>query len=142
MLPCHGSSPCPLYSKPMAKAATPTVADYLARQPDGARKTLRKVRAAIRKALPGAEETISYQIPSYKLDDAYVVYFAGWKQHYAVYPVSATVRAALADALAPYAMSKGTVRFPYSEPVPVRLIERLAVLLAKEARARRKARRR
>jgi uncharacterized protein YdhG (YjbR/CyaY superfamily) len=125
----------------MAKANTPTVAAYLAKQPEDARKILRKVRAAIRKALPGAEETISYQIPSYKLDGAYVVYFAGWKQHYAVYPVSAAVRAALADELAPYAMSKGTVRFPYSEPVPVRLIDRVARLLAKEARTLRKARR-
>lgn len=125
----------------MAKPATPTVADYLAKQPDEARASLRKVRAAIRRALPRAEETISYQIPCYKVAGAYVVYFAGWKQHYALYPVSATVRAALADALAPYAMSKGTVRFPYSEPVPVRLIARLAGLLAKEARARRKARR-
>ena len=126
----------------MSKAATPTVADYLAKQPDDARKTLRKVRAAIRRALPGAEETISYQIPCYKLDGAYVVYFAGWKQHYALYPVSATVRAALTEELSPYEMSKGTVRFPYSEPVPVRLIERLTGLLAKEARARRTARRR
>ena len=120
----------------MAKAGVPSVDDYIAKQPDEARKVLRRVRALIRKAVPGAEETISYQIPTYRLDGTYVVYFAGWKEHYSLYPVPGAVRAALGAQLDRYEMSKGTIRFPYADPVPARLIARIAALLAKEARGR------
>lgn len=113
-----------------------SVRDYIARQPPKSQAILRRVRSTIRKSLPGAEEVISYQIPAYKRDGGYVVYFAGWKEHYSLYPVTGRIAAALGDELAPYKLSKGTVRFPLSEKVPVKLIERITKLLAKEARAR------
>ena len=103
---------------------------------------LQRVRRTIRKALPGAEEAISYQIPTYKLHGGYVVYFAGWKQHFSLYPATARLVAELKDALAPYEIRKGTIRFPLSEPVPVRLIERIAKRLAREAIERRSTRNR
>jgi uncharacterized protein YdhG (YjbR/CyaY superfamily) len=112
------------------------VAAYIAAQPPVARKALRRVRAIIRKALPGAEERISYQIPAYKVDGRIVIYFAGWKRHYSLYPVGARLAAAFPDRLARYEMSKGTIRFPLSEPVPVKLIERIVKLRAREARQR------
>jgi uncharacterized protein YdhG (YjbR/CyaY superfamily) len=93
---------------------------------------LDRVRATIRKALPGAEEVISYQIPAYKIPGGAVVYFAGWKQHYSLYPASARVVEAFEKELAPYSVSKGTIRFPLAKPVPVRLIEQIAKLRAKE----------
>jgi uncharacterized protein YdhG (YjbR/CyaY superfamily) len=100
---------------------------------------LQRVRSTIRKAVPGALEVISYQIPTYKLHGGYVVYFAGWKQHYSLYPANARLVAAFEDELAPYELSKGTIRFPLKEPVPVRLIGRIAKFLAKEAAERAKA---
>jgi len=98
--------------------------------------SLRRVRGAICKALPAADEGISYQIPTYKLHAAYVIYFAGWKEHYSLYPATRNLVAAFKEELAPYEVKKGTIRFPLSQPVPVRLIERLAKFLAKEATER------
>jgi uncharacterized protein YdhG (YjbR/CyaY superfamily) len=125
----------------MAKTDFKSVDQYLATHPKDVRAVLQRVRGAIRKAVPGAEETISYQIPAYKLDGATVVYFAGWKQHYSLYPVTDYLVAAMKDDVAPYKISKGTIRFPLSEPVPVKLIERIAKFLVKEAARRAKVRR-
>lgn len=117
-------------------AAPRSVDDYIAAKPRPVQAVLQRVRSSIRKALPGAEETISYQIPTYRIDGRYAVYFAGWAKHYSLYPVTDNVRAALGEALEPYEFSKGTVRFPLSEPVPAKLIERIASLLGKEAARR------
>ena len=125
----------------MANTDFQSVDDYIATRPEGVQAVLRRVRGVIRKALPGAQETISYQIPTYKRDGEYVVYFAGWKQHYSLYPANARLVAALKDELAPYEVSKGTIRFPLSQPVPVKLIARIAKFLAKEAAARVQAKR-
>jgi uncharacterized protein YdhG (YjbR/CyaY superfamily) len=117
----------------MAKTDFKSVDEYLATLPKEVQVTLRRVREAIRKAVPAAEELISYQIPAYKLNGRPVIYFAGWKQHYSLYPATGHVVAALQDELAPYEVAKGTIRFPLSEPVPVRLIARIAKLRAREA---------
>ena len=120
----------------MAKTAFKSVDDYIATHPPDAQAVLQRVRSAIRKAVPGAEEAISYQIPTYKRHGRYVVYFAGWKQHYSLYPASSHLIAAFKDDLAPYEIERATIRFPLSEPVPVRLIARIARFMAKEADAR------
>lgn len=91
------------------------------------------MRKTIRKAVPEAEEIISYKTPAYKLHGRPVLYFAGWKQHYSLYSATDHVVTALQDALSRYGISKGTIRFPLSDPVPVKLIERIAKLRAKEA---------
>jgi uncharacterized protein YdhG (YjbR/CyaY superfamily) len=103
------------------------------------RSILKSVRAAIRKALPSAMEVISYQIPAYKLQGRVVIYFAGWKQHYSIYPATKAVVTALKDDLAGYELSKGTIRFPFNERVPAGLIGRIAKLRAKEVAEREKA---
>jgi uncharacterized protein YdhG (YjbR/CyaY superfamily) len=125
----------------MAKTDFKSVDEYLAAQPEGMQAILQRVRNTIRKAMPGAEEVISYQIPAYKLDGRPVLYFAGWKQHYSLYPASDHLVEALKDGLAPYKVKKGTIRFPLAQPVPVNLIERIAKFRAKEAAERRKANR-
>ena len=122
----------------MAKTAFKSVDEYIATQPPDAQAVLQRVRSAIRKAVPGAEEAISYQIPTYKRNGRYVVYFAGWKKHYSLYPASSRLLAEFKDDLAPYEIEKATIRFPLSEPVPVRLIARIAKFMAKEAAAREK----
>ena len=117
---------------------------YIARQPREVQPVLRRVRSIIRKVLPKAEETISYQIPTYRLHGQYVVYFAGWKHHWSLYPITESIRQALGPALSPYDFSKGTVRFPLAEPVRTQLVQRIVRELAKaaEARSRGKATRR
>jgi uncharacterized protein YdhG (YjbR/CyaY superfamily) len=110
------------------------VDEYIAGFPRPTQTVLKRVRSTIRKAVPGAEETISYGIPTFKLNGSSVIYFAGWKEHYSIYPANARLIAAFRKALAPYEFnSKGTIRFPLSEPVPVKLIEDIARFRAREA---------
>lgn len=122
----------------MAKTGFKSVDEYIASQPEAVRAMLKRVRSAIRKAVPKAEEMISYQIPAFKLHGGPVLYFAGWKQHYSLYPATDRVTAAFRDDLARYDVRKDTIRFPLSEPVPVKLIERIAKFRAKEIAEREK----
>ena len=124
----------------MKTAAAGNVAAYIAAFPPPVRAALKRVRSIIRKAVPGADEVISYQIPAYKLHGRTVLYFAAWKEHYSVYPSNTRLVAAFKNELAGYELSKGTIRFPLSEPVPVKLIERIAKFRAKEVAAARKKR--
>lgn len=112
-----------------------SVDDYIDGQPDHVREVLHRVRSVIRKALPKAEEVISYQIPAYKLNGERVIFFAGWKAHYSLYPAGPRLVDAFAEELAPYKVSKGTIRFPLSKPVPSNLIEQIAKFRAKEVSA-------
>jgi uncharacterized protein YdhG (YjbR/CyaY superfamily) len=87
---------------------------------------LQRVRSAIRKALPGAEEVISYHIPAYK-HGVGVLAFAGWKRHYSLYGATEPLVEAFKEDLAPYEVNdKGTIRFPVSQPVLVQIITRCA----------------
>jgi len=124
----------------MAKTDFKSVGEYIASQPEAVQRILGRVRSAIREAVPGAEEMISYKIPTYKLHGRPVLYFAGWKQHYSLYPATERVFAAFKDELAPYEVNKGTIRFPLSQPIPVKLIGRIAKFRAKEVAGREKAR--
>src|SRR5713226_2896583 len=123
----------------MAKTNFKSVDEYIASQPEAEQSALKRVRGAIRKAVPGAEEVISYKIPTYKLNGRAVLYFAGWRQHYSLYPCADRVVAAFKGDLAPYEVNKATIRFPLSEPVPVKLIAGIAKFRAKEVAGREKA---
>ena len=102
-----------------------TVDEYIAGRPAAVQPALVLVRAAIRRALPEAQESISYQMPTYTAGGRVVIYFAGWKAHYSLYPASGLLPA-LAGELAPYKVEKGTIRFPLGGRVPVKLIGRIA----------------
>ncbi len=123
----------------MAKAGFQSVDEYIAAQPQAARNKLERVRGAIRKAVPQAQEVISYQMPTYRLDGARLLYFAAWKQHYSIYAATGTVVAAFEAELASYEIDKGTIRFPLSAPVPVKLIGRIAKFRAVEVAQRERA---
>jgi uncharacterized protein YdhG (YjbR/CyaY superfamily) len=123
----------------MANTDFKSVDEYIASKPEAIHDILQLVRSTIRRAVPQAQEVISYQIPAYKLPGGIVLYFAGWKQHYSLYPAIGPLVAAFKDQLAPYKLSKGTIRFPLSEPVPVKLIARIAKFRAKEVAGREKA---
>ena len=114
--------------------------DYIAGFPPKTRAALRKVRAALRKAAPKAEETISYRIPALR-GNGVLVYFAGFKNHVGMFP---PVRddARLVAALARYRGPKGNLRFPLTEPMPLALITRIGKLRAKQDREKADAKRR
>jgi uncharacterized protein YdhG (YjbR/CyaY superfamily) len=123
----------------MAKTDFSSVDDYIAAQPEAVQGILGRVRGAIRKAVPSAREGISYKMPTYTLYGGRLLYFAAWKQHYSIYAATEQVVAAFRTELGRYAVDKGTIRFPLSEPVPVKLIGRIAKFRAQEAAGREKA---
>ena len=118
----------------MAKTAFADVDAYLAAQPPKTRAALVRVRRVLREALPGADEVISYQIPGYRLGGRVVLHFAGWKQHYSIYPVTDAVEQVLREAFdgAGHEIRGKTLRFSLAEPVPEALIRRVAETRAAE----------
>ena len=113
-------------------SAVKSVDEYISAQPEASQSALKRVRGAIRKAVPEAEEAISYNMPTYKLHGRAMLYFAGWSRHYSLYPSTARLLAKFKSELEPYEISKGTIRFPLSEPVPVKLIDAIAKFRAQE----------
>jgi uncharacterized protein YdhG (YjbR/CyaY superfamily) len=114
----------------MQKSLPKSVDEYIAAQSEAVRQKLEQVRAAIRKAVPEAVECIGYRMPGYKLHGKPMLYFAGFKEHYSLFAASGTFFAALEDELRGYDLRKGTVHFPLTKPVPVKLISRIAKLRA------------
>jgi uncharacterized protein YdhG (YjbR/CyaY superfamily) len=124
----------------MAKTDFQSIPEYIASKPRPVQALLKRVRSAIRKAIPGAKEGIAYQIPTYKLNDMQVIYFAGWKEHYSLYPIGEAIVAEFKDELSGCKISKGTLRFSLSEPVPADLIERIVRFRVAQLEKRDKAR--
>jgi uncharacterized protein YdhG (YjbR/CyaY superfamily) len=116
----------------MASTDFQSVDEYIASRPEQVQAILQRVRRTLRDAIPAAQEVISYQIPALRTDGGIVLYFAGWKEHFSIYPVTDALIEALGSELQSYRASKGTLRFPLDQPVPVKLIGRVAKLRAKE----------
>ncbi|RKH18273.1 hypothetical protein D7Y13_10240 [Corallococcus praedator] len=99
---------------------------YLASLTDpAAKKTLRALRMQLRKLLPGATETISYRMPTFKVDGNAVAGFAFFKTHCGYYPFSGGVVPALKSELDGYTTSKSGITFPPDQPLPVKLVKML-----------------
>ena len=107
---------------------------YLAGQSPVARKALRHIRTAIRAAVPDAVESFSYGIPGFKLDGKVLAWYAGWKEHTSMYPLTAAVRAALGDALERHEASKGTIHFPLGPLPSATVVRRFVKARAAEIR--------
>lgn len=105
------------------KTAPIDIDEYMSGFPKDVQKILQKVRATIRKAAPKAEETISYGIPTFKLNGQYLIYFAAYKKHFAIYPVPGG-DAEFKEEIAPYQAGKGTLQFPLDGPIPLTLIRK------------------
>jgi uncharacterized protein YdhG (YjbR/CyaY superfamily) len=114
----------------MKQSVPNSVDQYIAAQPKAVRPKLEQMRAAIRRAVPEAVEVIGYRMPGYKLYGKPMLYFAGFKEHYSLFAASRTFFAALEDDLQEYELRTGTVHFPLTKPVPVKLISRIAKLRA------------
>jgi len=108
----------------IGKGPPKTIDEYLVRLPEPSRRTLSKVRSAIRSVVPpGATETISYGIPAFR-HNGVLVWFAAFSSHWSFFPSVAVIEMFKAE-LADYSISKGTIRFPLDEPPPIGLIKRM-----------------
>lgn len=121
--------------KTTGRNAWKSVDEYITAFPKDVQTLLQKVRATIRKAAPGVEETISYQIPTFKLDGRYIIYFAGYKEHIGLYPAPVE-HPEFKEALAAYRSGKATAKFALDRPIPLGLITRIVKFKVKESRAR------
>ncbi len=116
--------------EPKQKTNYTTVDEYIAAQPPGVRAGLKLLRETIKKAAPQAEELISYRIPAFKFHGM-LVYYAVFKNHYGLYALANTIKV-FGDKLKAYELSKGTIRFPLDEPIPVKLVTEIVKFRVKE----------
>lgn len=109
----------------MARPKPNTVEEYIASFPKETQKVLEEVRAEIKNVLPKADEVISYAIPCFKLDGAYVIYFAGFERHIGVYPAPVD-EDSFKKEFSKYKTGKGSIQFPLDQPMPLALITKIA----------------
>lgn len=107
-----------------------TVDEYIQNYPEDIQKVLQKVRQTIQKEAPEAVEAISYGIPTFKLNGN-LVHFGGYEHHIGFYPGSEAIEV-FAKELTKYDSSKGTIRFPMSEPIPFDLIAKITAYRVKK----------
>jgi len=99
------------------------VDEYIALYPPEIRKGLKLLRKTVREAAPAAEETISYNMPAYKLNGM-LVFFAAMKNHFGFYPTPGPMKT-FQEKLKEYETSKGAIRFPLDKPIPVKLVREI-----------------
>ena len=129
----------PAKAKTAAKAKpepkTKTIDDYMAPFPEEVRGRLQLIRMKVQELAPEAKESISYGIPTFKLNNTYLVYFGGWKDYISMYPMPEG-NPEFNEAIEPYKAAKATARFPHKEPLPMPLIETIVRLSLAENTAR------
>lgn len=114
----------------MEKNKPTNVDEYISMFPNEVQKKLNEIRETIRKAAPEAEETINYQIPTYKLNGN-LVHFAGFKKHIGFYPAPSGIEK-FKDELTMYKGAKGSIQFPLDKPLPLDLIKRIVKFRVQE----------
>jgi uncharacterized protein YdhG (YjbR/CyaY superfamily) len=107
-----------------------TIDEYIATFPKNVQDILEELRKTIRDSAPNAKETISYQIPNFKLNGN-LVHFAAFKNHVGFYPTPSAINEFKKE-LSQYEVAKGSIKFPITEPVPFDLIMRIVNYRVKE----------
>ena len=107
----------------MNKNECKTVDEYISIQVENIQPQLNQLREIIKKTAPEAQESISYQMPAYKLNGV-LVYFGACKNHIGFYPTS-TITTTFANEIKAFKSSKGAIQFPLNQPLPVELIEKI-----------------
>jgi len=113
-----------------------TIDEYINTVSEESRKILEKLRQVVRDAAPEAEETINYQIPTFKLNGN-LVHFAAYKKHIGFYPTPSGIEA-FKNELSSYELSKGSVKFPLNKPIPFDLIKKIVDFRVKENLSKKK----
>ena len=110
-----------------------SVDEYMALLPDDRRAVMEQLRTTIRSTAPDATEAISYNMPAFRLDGHFLVSYEAYKRHYSLFPWTDAMVDELGDAVKPYAVGKGTLRFPADEPIPLGLVRRIIQIRLREA---------
>ena len=114
------------------RAAPKNIDEYLASVPEPHKKMLQDLRLKIKRLVPEAEETISYQIPTFKLNGRMLVSFAAFKNHCSLFPVTGA-RTEFPNELKKFKGGKGTLQFTANSPLPDALLEKIVRLRIGEA---------
>ncbi|TFG20345.1 MAG: hypothetical protein EU530_03540 [Promethearchaeota archaeon] len=108
-----------------------TIDEYISSFSKEIQNILIEIRRIIKKSAPNSEETISYQIPTYKLQKKNLVHFAAFKKHIGFYPSPSGITAFKKE-LEAYETSKGTIKFPLNHQIPYELIQKIVEFRVKE----------
>jgi uncharacterized protein YdhG (YjbR/CyaY superfamily) len=109
-----------------------SVDEYMAGLPEDRRAAMERLRSTIRAAAPAATEAISYNMPAFRLNDRFFVSYEAFKRHYSLFPWTDAMLEELGEKLRPYAVGKGTLRFPADQPIPVGLVTRIIKIRLRE----------
>jgi uncharacterized protein YdhG (YjbR/CyaY superfamily) len=113
------------------KTRPQTITEYIAAAPPEARAKLREMRACIRKAAPGAQESLKWSMPAFS-ERRILVMFAAFKHHIGFYPTPSAVKAFARD-LAGFKTGRGSIQFPLEKPLPLALIRRITAFRVRES---------
>jgi uncharacterized protein YdhG (YjbR/CyaY superfamily) len=121
----------------MSRSQFKTIDEFIARYPENVRVVLQELRRVIRESAPGAEETISYGIPTFDLNGKHLVHFSAYRSHVGFYPTPSGIEAFKKE-LSHFKTSKGTVQFPLDKPIPFDLVKRIVKFRVKENESKKK----
>ena len=103
-------------------ASTSVIDTHLHKFPPAQAAALLKMRDAVARMLPGAEQVLAWGMPAFRIDGDAVLGFEGFKNHNSLFPMSGGVIARLQRELAGYEVTKGTTHFPLGKPIPVSIL--------------------
>jgi uncharacterized protein YdhG (YjbR/CyaY superfamily) len=115
----------------MRKSKFHTINEYIKTFPEDVQIILEKISQTVREAAPDSTEAISYGIPTFKLNNIPLVYFAAWKNHIGFYPMLSPAKAFKRE-LSVYKQGKGSIQFPLDKPIPYRLVNKIVKFRARE----------
>lgn len=118
----------------MEQNGAAAVDEYIRQYPPETQELLQQVRRAVRQAVPGASEKISYRMPAFDLNGT-LIYYAAYQRHIGFYPTASGIEA-FREELAGYKTSKGAVQFPIGQALPLALIQKIAAFRADENKSR------